>query len=550
MGGVARGVGVPIGADGEFVAGGVPPAAGLVVDPEPAPGLDAPAAGVLGVGGDAVPTARQAVEGDLGLALGVGGHLLLRHDFGIGVVAPHRHRHGFVGHGCPVVGAGCDLGHDRLPRLVAVLFRGQRQAEGVPVDRNRASALDRLPAGVGDGGHEGVGGILAQAAIGGEGGRPAAGAVGSAPQFGDLLAARRLPPVPVRNPAEDLEHHVGTRHRLPEEVAGLDRHRHVVAGHGVGERCCHIHLVLGLAVSFDAERLPAGLAIHVKLNVVGAHGRLGGQREGAVHRAEVVGEQRLGAHRVVPRVPQGGRDGLRGFHGGVGAVLVATQDGGEVDGVPRPVDGPVGVEVDAVRVGSGGVPPPVPVAAGGAPGAVQPGHGDFVTELADGQAGVAGPRIEGDHTVSIRRALGDGGRLIIVQGHGHAGGRRLILEPRGPGDHFAAVPSLQGQHVPADHDEHLVLAGVGVAGHQHVDTRGHRGQRGLRHGGVTRVDVVLLPGGHLGEPRHVDGFILVGVEVLVARGEVSGRQCVQRKIDADARVAGPDLGPVAAIGID
>ncbi len=160
---------------------------------------------------------------------------MLGDDLLLGIGARKGYAHLFAGQRRPGVGLGGDGGDDRLIRPVAVLLRREAQAEGVPVGGHAEAALDRLPAGIRDLGLEGVDGVLAQLVVGGEGGGPAAGGIGDALEFGDLLAVGRLPLVPpVGRAAVDLEDHVGAGHRLAEEVVGLDGNGDVVAGHDVG----------------------------------------------------------------------------------------------------------------------------------------------------------------------------------------------------------------------------------------------------------------------------------------------------------------------------
>ncbi len=293
------------------------------------------------------------------------------------------------------------------------------------------------------------------------------------------------------------------------------------------------------------------LAGHAQFQAVGAQGRLGGQLDFAVHGAEVVGGERLGRDDVVAAVAQGGGDGGAGLQGGVCAVQVVPKDAGVVHGVAGPVDGPVGVEVDPVAVGREAVPtlpPPVPVAPIAAPGAIQAGHGGLIARLADGHERLAGG-MQLHHAVGIGRSLANARALVVVQRDVHAGGGRLRLELAGPHYNLVLAAAFDGQDVPAEDDEHLVLAGVGVAGAEHIDARRHTGRdnSGAQFG--VGAAVGLAPGGDLRQPAGVDGFAVIGFQAGIAAGEIGRPQGVQREVDCDAGEAGPELDGVAAGGV-
>ena len=141
--------------------------------------------------------------------------------------------------------------------------------------------------------------------------------------------------------------HLRAPHRPAPEVGGRDIHDRFLTAHQPRALRLHVDPVLRLPVLGHVEVERVRLAGDLGADVISADGRLGGEPEPAVERAEVAGRRASAAEQRVGRVVDLDlyRQGRR--HLVAGAPL-PPDDPLEVDHLPRTVDRAVRVEVGAV----------------------------------------------------------------------------------------------------------------------------------------------------------------------------------------------------------
>ena len=381
-GGVAGLVGVLVGGQLDAVEA---PIAGarLVGDPERAGRADLVPVRVERPGGHAVVVGGPSAQAQADLALSVGHPVQGQARCGVAVLVQlldlegHRGR----GRGRAVQVLQVGLQFDQVAGLIAVAVGDQQQVEGGPGHGHAPAALDLAVGRVDHLGGDLVVGVLVLA-LGRDGQAQLAAGVGRALAAGhDLVVGARPPerghrvvdegadPRVPPAPAVALGHgplDLGVGHRRAEEVARLDLGLDRAALHDLRVRG-DLHLELGLAVGLHAE---AGVALgggvgHAGLAgadldleaVLAQRGALrdrGAARDGAEAVGLALEHTRLVARGVAEEDPH-----LLVARGAVAAVAdPLAHDHLEVGGVPRPVEGPVGADVDLVARGVG-APGPV-----------------------------------------------------------------------------------------------------------------------------------------------------------------------------------------------